>query len=389
MNYCKLRSIVFWLLIFYTTTMLIFTFSKQSKNSIYYETPIELSKTVINCKLDKNYNLIKPLTSNFLPQPINVLTAHASSATYFHDKLFAVWFAGTREGATDVQIYKSNLINNRWTNAESITNATDSTKEANWFLRKLGNPSIIKFNNQLYVFYVGVTAGGWAGSRIYFKKSKDGVIWSPARIIVSNAFFNLSSLVRNAPIIINQRYLLIPAYHELARKVPEYLLFDTVTEKIIDRYRVPARGFLQPTAVVKENGDIENYFRDGGDYGKTGFQKWRVVKNNIQMFSADAPVMLPIKNTNSGIFAINLDGNCTWLNFNVNGREQLILQNLCSGSGSEAKIIIEDSKIKRDEYSYPFIVNNGNEIDVFYTWGRQKIAHRKYLYSDLAKICEF
>ncbi|MGB3596724.1 MAG: exo-alpha-sialidase, partial [Pseudomonas neustonica] len=95
---------------------------------------------------------------------------HASSVTSLPSgALMSVWFAGSREGAADVQIRASryDAIAGEW-GPELILATRESTSTAiQRHIRKLGNPVIaLAPDDRLWLFYVSVSIGGWAGSTI-------------------------------------------------------------------------------------------------------------------------------------------------------------------------------------------------------------------------------
>lgn len=346
----------------------------------------------------KNLDQISFISSEKIPNPANIPAAHSVSAIYLNDQeILSVWFAGSREGASDVKIYSAKYSQNKWSAPIAIADINNTTIDSWGYIRKIGNPIIYYTPQKYYLFYVAVSAGGWAGSRIYFKTSMDGINWGSAQKIVNNAFLNISTLVRSPPIRINEQYLIIPAYHELAIKSPEYLLFDTRKQVVIDRYRPSARGFLQPTMVVKNEKKqiiIENYFRDNGATNQTGFQKWlvNINKENQEInFLAQSPHLLEIKNTNSGVTAISLPDNCSLFVFNSEERKKLNLTNLCNKYDINNNLVIDKTPInettKFDEYSYPQIIANKKYVDVLYTWRREQIAHKRFSTADFVNFC--
>ncbi|MDH2242632.1 exo-alpha-sialidase, partial [Pseudomonas sp. GD03909] len=108
---------------------------------------------------------------------------HASSVTSLPDGgLMAVWFAGSREGAADVQVRgaRYDALTGEW-GSELVLATRESTQEATQkHIRKLGNPVIaLAPDNKLWLFYVSVSIGGWAGSAINAMYSDDlGETWS-------------------------------------------------------------------------------------------------------------------------------------------------------------------------------------------------------------------
>jgi len=179
---------------------------------------------------------------------------HASSVTSLPDGgLMAVWFAGSREGAADVQIRgaRYDALAAEW--GEELVLATrESTQQATRkHIRKLGNPVIaLAPDNRLWLFYVSVSIGGWAGSAINTMYSDDfGESWSTPRQLITTPFLNISTLVRNAPVFHRDGTIGLPVYHEFLGKFAEYL-YISPTGDVVGKSRISmGTDSLQPTVV--------------------------------------------------------------------------------------------------------------------------------------------
>ena len=179
---------------------------------------------------------------------------HASSVTSLPDGgLMAVWFAGSREGAADVQVRgaRFDAIAAEW--GEELVLATrESTQKATQkHIRKLGNPVIaLAPDNRLWLFYVSVSIGGWAGSAINAMYSDDlGKTWSTPRQLITTPFLNISTLVRNAPVFHRDGTIGLPVYHEFLGKFAEYLYISPNGE-VTGKSRISkGNDSLQPTVV--------------------------------------------------------------------------------------------------------------------------------------------
>ena len=179
---------------------------------------------------------------------------HASSVTSLPSgALMSVWFAGSREGAADVQIRASryDAIAGEW-GPELILATRESTSTATQrHIRKLGNPVIaLAPDDRLWLFYVSVSIGGWAGSAINAMYSDDfGENWSPPKQLVTTPFLNISTLVRNAPVFHRDGTIGLPVYHEFLGKFAEYLYISPDGE-VLDKSRISkGKHSLQPTVV--------------------------------------------------------------------------------------------------------------------------------------------
>ncbi|MEH6564510.1 MAG: sialidase family protein [Halopseudomonas sp.] len=179
---------------------------------------------------------------------------HASSVTSLPSgELMAVWFAGSREGAADVQIRAARYdpITSEWGD-ELILATRESTSEATQrHIRKLGNPVIaLAPDDRLWLFYVSVSIGGWAGSAINAMYSDDfGSTWSSPQQLITTPFLNISTLVRNAPVFHSDGTIGLPVYHEFLGKFAEYLYISPSGE-VLDKSRISwGKHSLQPTVV--------------------------------------------------------------------------------------------------------------------------------------------
>ena len=195
---------------------------------------------------------------------------HASSVTALPDGgLMAVWFAGSREGAADVQVRGARYDTETAEWGDELVLATrESTQSATQkYIRKLGNPVIaLAPDNRLWLFYVSVSVGGWAGSAINAMYSDDlGKNWSAPQQLITTPFLNISTLVRNAPIFHQDGTIGLPVYHEFLGKFAEYL-YISPTGSVIDKSRI-SRGkhSLQPTVVPMDERNAVAMLRYAGD----------------------------------------------------------------------------------------------------------------------------
>ena len=89
-----------------------------------------------------------------------------------------LYFAGSREGASDVCIYQSFFVQKNvatlnkdsffWSEPKAILCPQDLSKMSGKFIKKLGNPvSFVDNLGRVHLFVVGVSMGGWATSKIY------------------------------------------------------------------------------------------------------------------------------------------------------------------------------------------------------------------------------
>ena len=105
-------------------------------------------------------------------------------------------------------------------------------------------------DDRLWLFYVSVSLGGWAGSAINVMVSEDqGFTWSKPRQLITSPFINISTLVRSAPVFHKDGSIGLPVYHEFLGKFPEYLYLDG-NGRVVDKFRMAdGTNSLQPTVV--------------------------------------------------------------------------------------------------------------------------------------------
>jgi predicted neuraminidase len=194
---------------------------------------------------------------------------HASSVSPLPDGGFmAVWFAGTREGAPDVDIRGSRFdpLRQEWLPESTLVSRESTETNLQRHIRKLGNPVIaLAPNNRLWLFFVSVSVGGWAGSAINTMYSDDGGIhWTPPKRLTTSPFFNISTLVRNSPVFHQDGSIGLPVYHEFLGKFAEYLHLSPDGE-IIDKFRISnGRYSLQPTIVPLSEDSALALLRNAG-----------------------------------------------------------------------------------------------------------------------------
>lgn len=179
---------------------------------------------------------------------------HSSAVTALPGgDLMSVWFAGTREGAGDVEIRASRFdaSSGEWGDEQVLATRQSTQEGTGKYIRKLGNPVVALAPDQrLWLFYVSVSVGGWAGSSVNVMVSEDmGKNWSQPRQLVTSPFLNISTLVRAAPVFHADGSIGLPVYHEFLGKFAEYL-YLSANGDVIDKFRI-SRGTnsLQPTVV--------------------------------------------------------------------------------------------------------------------------------------------
>ncbi|NCA11666.1 hypothetical protein EBR56_07635, partial [bacterium] len=143
------------------------------------------------------------------------------------------WYAGTHEMARDVAVWM----------ADAPAPAGDSARQIAWgpprvvvdrglatgqlgrFVDKVGNAVVFGDDTgRLWLVYVTIAIGGWSGSTLNACSSVDGgATWTAGRRLPVSPFFNVSELVRAAPMRLETGEIGLPIYHECLGKFPELL----------------------------------------------------------------------------------------------------------------------------------------------------------------------
>lgn len=288
---------------------------------------------------------------------------HSSSVTALPGgDLMAVWFAGSREGAADVQVRTARFDANsgEW-GAEQVLATRESTRDGTHrYIRKLGNPVIaLAPDNRLWMFYVSVSVGGWATSAINVMVSDDlGTNWSPPRQLITSPFFNISTLVRAAPVFHADGSIGLPVYHEFMGKFAEYL-YLSADGAVIDKFRI-SRGkhSLQPTIVPQDGQRAIAMLRYAGE------THHRILASRTEDAGQtwSEPYPLEPSNPNSSLAAVGManDGLLVALNDLQDGRFKLSLYGTNAGLNQWRNVVELDQS--PDPLGQPFSPEAYKEI---------------------------
>ncbi len=326
------------------------------------------------------------------------ISAHASALLAKDSILMMLFYAGTREGATDVKIYQSFLDldskkNKKWSEARALLTAKQLSKLSGRYIKKLGNPIVFKdANNKVHLFVVGVSLGGWATSRIYqFYFSDDLLNIFYVRELKLNPFANYSHLVRTPALPLNNGGFYLPIAHEMWRKFPLILYFDSKGNMIFAKRINQLKAQLQPTLAQVNQNECVALFRTNNRYNtNTYFQSCYDVGNQW-----DKVIVSNIHNYDSSLVLVNIGKNIVLIH--NDGKHNPIFKNMGIKAGDRQAISlywlkdkenatfeylttiddIEKTKEKEStEVSYPSAtIDNQNNLHIAYTYKRETIKH--------------
>jgi len=351
--------------------------------------------------------------------------AHAASLVELGDgRVRAFWFAGSREGAEDVEIRSAifDSLKNTWSIEQSVVNRLTTENSLLRHVRKLGNPvSIRTQDGKLWLFYVTVSLGGWAGSSITFLTSTDdGMTWDFPRRLITSPFMNVSTLVKGMPFLYEDGTIGLPVYHEFIGKFAELLRIGNDGE-IIDKQRLSfGKSTLQPVVLVKDTQHALALMR----YSGTGARRVMAASTEDAGKHWSSTVKTMLANPDAAISGLRLDDGSVLvaLNNTETGRDSLSLAMSQdegkswrtiyqledqSGSPTEPKKFAHraselakktepsiadatafgesarrnkcDVQFCRFEFSYPYLLRTQNgDFHIVYTWNRSHIKHVRF-----------
>ncbi|TNF98610.1 MAG: hypothetical protein EP297_07605 [Gammaproteobacteria bacterium] len=308
---------------------------------------------------------------------------HSPSIALRNDrKLTAVWYAGSREGAQDVEIFAVTV--NPDTHSLSpprpiITPAI--TQQNTWrYIRKLGNPVIHALpDGRLMLVYVSVSFGGWAASSLNISFSDDhGATWSKAKRLVTSPFLNISTLGRSAPLAFTNGDVGLPVYHELFGKFSELLILDS-NGNIKNKKRISwGRDNIQPAIASLTTSDAITLMRDSGETEKRVFMSSS--EDAGKHWSKPIPTSMPNPNASIAVLALNDHQLITVFNNHEDERYDLSLAISDDQGKSWRTAHVIEHKVPREneiaKFSYPTLIHGDqDDFHLVYTWHKKRIKY--------------
>ena len=315
-------------------------------------------------------------SSEFIPQPIDLMISHSSTITRLaNGDLLALWFAGSKEGQPDVKIWQSRFSNGKWEMAHEVLSNYGLMSATNRYISKLGNPVVYRAaDGKLHLFVVSVSIGGWGGSRLNQLTSvDDGKSWSRANELVLSPFLNISTLNRSNAIPLQDGGFYLPVYHEFMRTYPFLLRFDA-TGKFIEQIRISNQNtMLQPSIVAVNESTAYVYMRNNNRKDNILYRQV-TTDGGLNWSAAHATNMT---NPDSSLVVAKISPNNLLMVYNIGAptgnRGKLALATSNDGINWQQITLLENSV--GNEFSYPSIIINGDQIDITYTWSMKKLGH--------------
>ncbi len=362
--------------------------------------------------------------SHFVSTSQNISTHAASLVDLGNGYIRAFWFAGSREGAEDVEIRTAvfDPVYDRWSPETAVADRHSTQRGLLRFVKKIGNPVAHRASDgTLWLYYVTVSIGGWAGSSITAMTSQDeGRTWSPARRLIASPFLNISTLVKGTPFNYGDGSIGLPIYHEFVGKFGELLRLSP-TGEVIDKQRLTSGKLaIQPVPLILDTQHALMLMRHVGPAPKRviatatqdGGQHWSTPQKTA-LKNPDAAVaavalangrLLAVLNdteANREILSLTVssDGGTSWQTvYTLEDQRgptpkpvdyakratQLALATEAtltdpSGYGNSAKRSKCAGQSCGFEFSYPYLIQAQNgDFHLVYTWNRSFIKHIRF-----------
>ncbi|MBR2460086.1 MAG: exo-alpha-sialidase [Clostridia bacterium] len=320
---------------------------------------------------------MKIITHEHIFEQIAVPSCHASTILKLKDgTLLAAWFAGQREGATDVTIWFSRKVNGAWVAPEV---AVPNIGIQCW------NPVLFQRDEDtVWLFYKrGGCCSVW---RTMLTVSKDsGKTWSEPTELTEDRSSIGRGPVKNKVLVTRSGNILAPASIEQGpwRCFIDHFDGEKWSMKAIPAPTEPENvaqadgednrkgiGMIQPTLWEHPKGHIHALMRtnrgliyrsDSDDDGLT----WSVARPT------------DMANNNSGIDCVRADDGNVYLLCNPVSKdwgERSPLTMFVSRDNGDSFEKLLDLETEKGEFSYPAVIAEGNRLYITYTWRRKRIA---------------
>ena len=327
-------------------------------------------------------------SKGLIPQPPSAAAAHASNLVELpHDPRYAMaafWFAGSQEAKPDVRIAMSLWSRdlNSWTLPAWVVDRHQHGVALGKGISHIGNPvAWVDQEQRLHLFVVGTGLGGWAASRVlHLRQAVATTSLNPDKLelevisqLLLSWLWNLSFLVRHAPMPLKDGGMLLPLHFEMGDKFPAFAWFDRLGQFKGLRRFPHLHAYLQPAPIALDDLHWMAFLRSqtkdklmglmaSEDGGKTWQQKMIELGNHD---SAVAVLRLP-----SGLIVMAR-------NSPEHGRSQLVMQQSWDGlTWSDPQVLVQDAS--GSEFSYPSLLWQSNELWISYTHQRQAIGWQRW-----------
>lgn len=320
------------------------------------------------------------MTMGYACEECLVPSVHGANVIETRDgKLLATWFGGSREGGRDVVLWGADYSpsTQRWSVPRRIIGPAETKAALGRYIKTVGNSVLVRgAANELLLYYVTVSVGGWAGSSLNVTLSRDeGKTWDAPRRLITSPFFNVSTLNKSAAIHYSDGTIGLPVYHEFIGKFSELLHLDH-SAKVLDKMRITqGRHSIQPLILPLDSMRAIALMRDTGP--SPGHVLASLSEDAGMHWSADKELGLP--NPDSAVAGLRRPDGSLLLVFNdvEAGRSSLALA-VSRDQGLSWQTVRHFERLDdgTGEFSYPYLIRaSDGSMHLLYTWNRKRIRH--------------
>jgi predicted neuraminidase len=272
---------------------------------------------------------------------------------------------------------------NAWTPPSRVVDRHQVGAALGKGILRIGNPvAWLDSQHRLHLFVVGTGLGGWAASRVlHLRQSQPQSPLDPLQPALEAVgqlplawLWNLSHLVRHAPLPLADGGMVLPVYFELGAKYPVFAWFNADGEFQGMRKFTGISQALQPALLALDGDRWLALLRSQSQEGQIG-----VIASSDAGKVWQRQADLPLSNDDSAVAAMRLpDGSFVMLrNPAERGRSQLLMHISQDGQTWSAPQMLEDG-VDGSEYSYPAMSWSDDRLWLSYTSLRQGIAWQRW-----------
>lgn len=303
-------------------------------------------------------------------------SCHAATLTRTPNGLMAAWFGGAHEGAQDCWIYAARHAEHGWEDPFLIASQEGMP---HW------NPVLYTQGQDVWLFYkAGLTIPGWH-TRVMHSGDAGRTFSSPRELVPGDA--GGRGPVKNKPLRLRSGRVLCPASIETRTQWDAFVditdpLFSSLRcSALVPLYRggvpddagnafpVIGKGIIQPALWETQDGHVHMLLRST-ERRVLRSDSWDLGETWCPAYATE------LKNNNSGLDAVLMKNGrlAVALNPTANSSTRTPLSICLSDDGThfDSAVTLRDEP---GEYSYPTLLEDGDNLHVIYTDERKKIGY--------------
>jgi len=298
--------------------------------------------------------------------------------------LACAWYAGSYETARDVGVWLTTapaIAGDAaepvaWAPPRVVIDRSLATAQLDRFIDKIGNAVVFPDDTgRLWLVFVTIAIGGWSGSTLNACSSMDGgVTWTTSRRLPVSPFFNISELVRGAPLRLDSGEIVLPVYHECIGKFPEVLWLRPEGDDLrVRKTRLAGgRSLLQPAIVPLDGRRCLAFLRDHSPAHRLVVQR---SDDTARTWSTPEPT--PVPNPDASVAAVRLSDGTVLVACNLarQGRATLDLVRFDPAAETWHRLATLDDE-PGERFAYPYMVQDRcGRVHLVYTWKMRRVRH--------------